>query len=298
MPRSIWTGAISFGLVSVPVKLYSAVSRKTVRFNQLDREGNVRIQQKRVNPTTGEEVPYDRLVKGYDLGDDRYVVIEPAELDALDPAKTKTIEIEDFVELASIDPIYFDTTYYLAPNTGGAKPYRLLMDAMEATGRVGIARVVIRSKEALCALRPHEGALLMSTLLFADEVVDPAGIDEIEGLAEITTTKRELEIAEQLVEAQAGDWDPGRYRDEYRAAVLDLIERKAAGEEVAVQPAAEPSGEPVPDLMAALKASLDAVTKADGGAAKPKPRRKQAARKAPAKKPAAAAKRKPAAKRS
>ena len=155
MPRSIWTGAISFGLVSVPVKLYSAVSRKTVRFHQLDGEGNVRIQQKRVNPVTGEEVPYDRLVKGYDLGDDRYVVITPAELETLDPAKTKTIEIEDFVELAAIDPIFFDTTYYLAPNTGGAKPYRLLLDAMEQSGRVGIARVVIRSKEALCALRPH-----------------------------------------------------------------------------------------------------------------------------------------------
>jgi DNA end-binding protein Ku len=297
MPRSIWTGAISFGLVSVPVKLYSAVSRKTVRFNQLDSDGNVRIQQKRVNPTTGEEVPYDRLVKGYDLGDDRYVVIAPAELESLDPVKTKTIEIEDFVELAAIDPIYFDTTYYLAPNTGGAKPYRLLLDAMEQSGRVGIARVVLRSKEALCALRPHEGALLMSTLLFADEVVDPAGIDEIDGLAEITTTQRELDIAVQLVESLAGEWDPSAYRDEYRAAVMDLIERKAAGEEIAVQPAAEPSGEPVPDLMAALKASLDAVGKSDGAAAKKPPaRRKRAAtaKKAPAKKPAA---KKPSAKR-
>lgn len=292
MPRSIWTGAISFGLVSVPVKLYSAVSRKSVRFHQLDGEDNVRIAQKRVNPATGEEVPYDRLVKGYDLGDDRYVVITPAELDALDPAKTKTVEIEDFVELAAIDPIYFDTTYFVAPNTGGAKPYRLLLDAMEQSGRVGIARVVLRSKEALCALRPHDGMLVLSTMLFADEVVDGRGIDELDGISEIETTKRELDIAVQLVESLAGEWEPERYEDEYRQAVIAMIERKAAGEEIAVQPAAEPSGEPVPDLMSALKASLDAVQAAGDG--KPKPKAKRAsAKQAPAKRPAA---KKPAAK--
>jgi DNA end-binding protein Ku len=285
MPRSIWTGAISFGLVSVPVKLYSAVTKKTVRFHQLDAESGTRIAQKRVNPVTGEEVPYDRLVKGYDLGDDRYVVVTPAELEALDPAKTKTIEIEDFVELASIDPIFFDTTYFLAPNTGGTKPYRLLLDALEQSGRVGIARVVIRSKEALCALRPRDGVLLMSTLLFADEVNDPTSIDEIAAVADVSTTDRELDIAVQLVESLSAEWTPETYEDEYRKAVLDLVERKAAGEEIAVQPAQEPSGEPVPDLMAALKASLDAVEGATG--AKPKPKKRAPAKKAPAKKPAA-----------
>ena len=170
MPRSIWTGAISFGLVTVPVKLYSAVQRKTVRFHQLSATSGVRIQQKRVDPQTGDEVPYEDIVKGYEIGPDRYVVIQPEELEALDPKKTKTIEIEDFVELSQIDPIYYDHPYYLAPGAGGAKPYRLLLEAMEETGKVAIAKVVIRSKEQLVAIRPMGDVLNMSTMLFADEV--------------------------------------------------------------------------------------------------------------------------------
>src|ERR671924_2068447 len=154
MPRSIWSGAISFGLVNVPVKLYSAVSKKTVRFHQLHGETGTRIQQRRVDPSTGEEVPYEDIVKGYEIGPDRYVIIEPGELEALDPKKTRTIEIEDFVDLTDIDPILYDHPYYLAPGAGGAKPYRLLLDAMRESGRVAIARVVIRSKEQLVALRP------------------------------------------------------------------------------------------------------------------------------------------------
>jgi DNA end-binding protein Ku len=296
MARSIWTGAVSFGLVSVPVKLYSAVRRKSVRFHQLDGEGNVRIQQKRINPVSGEEVPYERLVKGYDLGDDRYVVIEPAELDALDPKRTKTIEIEDFVEIEAIDPVYFDTTYFVAPAVGGAKPYALLVEAMRASGRVGIARVVIRSKETLCALRPHGDALLMSTLLFADELVDESDIEELEAAHEVKTTERELGIAVQLVESLSAAWEPERYHDEYREAVLSLIERKAAGEEIAVAPTAEPSDEPVPDLMAALKASLDAVNAGGESSAPKKAAAKRKAAKTKTKAPAAKAK--PAAKKS
>ena len=186
MPRSIWTGAISFGLVTVPVKLYSAVSRKTVRFHQLNRETGVRIQQKRVDPTTGEEVAYEDIVKGYELTPDRYVVIEPGELDALDPKKTKSIEIEDFVALDEIDPIYYDHPYYLAPGPGGAKPYRLLLEAMRDTGRVAIANVVIRSKQQLVAVRPiGEHVLAMSTMVFPDEIIDPAAIDEIGAVEDV-----------------------------------------------------------------------------------------------------------------
>src|ERR1700759_3970401 len=147
MPRSIWTGAISFGLVTVPVKLYSAVNRKTVRFHQLSGKTGVRIAQKRVDPQSGEEVAYENIVKGYELSPDRYVVIEPGELEALDPAKTKTIDILDFVDLSQIDPIFYDHPYYLAPGPGGAKPYKLLLEAMRETNKVGIAKVVIRSKE-------------------------------------------------------------------------------------------------------------------------------------------------------
>jgi DNA end-binding protein Ku len=288
MARSIWTGAISFGLVTVPVKLYSAVNRKTVRFHQLSGKSGVRIAQKRVDPSTGDEVAYDEIVKGFELTPDRYVVVEPGELETLQPKKTKTIEIEDFVELSDIDPIYYDHPYYLAPATGGAKPYRLLVEAMRETDRVAIARVVIRSKEALVALRPMGDHVLgMSTMLFPDEVVDADSIDEISATGDVEVTERELDIAKQLVESLAGPFDASKYHDTYRQEVLDLIERKAAGEEIAVQPAADEEEEPVPDLMAALKASLDAVRdkEADGnGAGK--------AKKAPAK-----AKAKPAAPR-
>jgi DNA end-binding protein Ku len=288
MARSIWTGAISFGLVTVPVKLYSAVNRKTVRFHQLNGKSGVRIAQKRVDPTTGDEVAYDDIVKGFELTPDRYVVVEPGELETLQPKKTKTIEIEDFVELSDIDPIYYDHPYYLAPGAGGAKPYRLLVEAMRETERVAIARVVIRSKEALVALRPMGDHVLgMSTMLFPDEVVEPDGIDEISATADVAVTDRELDIAKQLVESLAGPFDASKYHDTYRQDVLDLIERKAAGEEIAVQPAADEDEEPVPDLMAALKASLDAVRdkEADGNGA-------GQAKKAPAK-----AKAKPAASR-
>src|SRR4051794_8688159 len=282
MARSIWTGAISFGLVTVPVKMYSAVNRKTVRFHQLNKETGARIAQKRVDPSTGDEVPYEDIVKGYELSPERYVVIEPHELDALDPAKTKTIEILDFVDLSEIDPIFYDHPYYLAPGTGGAKPYRLLLEAMRETNKVGIAKVVIRSKEQLVALRPMEGDILgMATMIFADEVVDPRRIDDLPD--DIEVNERELEIAQQLVQSLAGPWEPDKYSDTYRNQVLEMIERKAAGEEIAVQPQVEEAA-PVPDLMAALKASLDAV-RSD---AKPAPKKREPAKKpAPTKKPAA-----------
>ncbi len=264
MPRSIWSGAISFGLVNVPVKLFSAVSRKTVRFHQLHEETGVRIQQRRVDPSTGEEVPYDNVVKGYEVGPDRYVVVTPDELEALDPKKTRSIDITEFVDLEEIDPVFYDHPYYLAPAQGGAKPYKLLVDAMRESGKVAIGKVVIRQKESLVALRPMEGDVLgMTTMLFADEVVDPEGIDELEAVEEVEAGARELAMAQQLIESLSADFEPDKYHDSYRGRVLELIERKAAGEEVAVQPAAEEPG-PVPDLMAALEASI-AAAKDKGG---------------------------------
>ena len=179
MARSIWSGAISFGLVNVPVKLYSAVSRKTVRFNQLNAETGNRIQQKRVDPETGEEVAYDQIVKGFELTKDRYVVITPDEMDALDPERTRTVDIEDFVDLGDIDPIYYDHPYYLVPDKGAAKAYGLLLNAMEASGKVAIARVVLRSKEQLVAIRPAGELLMMETMIFADEVVPHDELDDL-----------------------------------------------------------------------------------------------------------------------
>jgi DNA end-binding protein Ku len=290
MPRSIWTGAISFGLVTVPVKLYSAVNRKTVRFHQLSGKSGVRIAQKRVDPQSGDEVAYEDIVKGYELAPDRYVVVEPAELDTLQPKKTKTIEIEDFFELSQIDPIYYDHPYYLAPGPGGAKPYRLLLEAMAETEKVAIARVVIRSKEQLVAIRAMDDVLEMATMLFADEVLSPDRLDELPDPSEVKTTKREVDIAKQLIGSLAGDFEPEKYHDTYRAEVLALIERKAEGKEIAVQPEAEEEQAPAPDLMSALKASLEAVRERTGeSAGAPAAKRKPPAKKAAAKKAAAKA---------
>jgi DNA end-binding protein Ku len=262
MARSIWSGAISFGLVNVPIKLYSAVSRKTVRFNQLNSDTGNRIMQKRVDPDTGEEVPYERIVKGFELTKDRYVVITPDELDALDPERTRTIQIEDFVDQADIDPIYYDHPYYLVPDKGAAKAYGLLLNAMEASQKVAIARVVIRSKEQLVAIRPAGDILMMETMIFHDEVVPHDELDDLPDSKDLKVSDREVKMAQQLIDSLSSEFDPSQYRDEYREKVLELIERKASGEEIAVQP--EPAAPAkVPDLMAALEASLAAV-KTDG----------------------------------
>jgi DNA end-binding protein Ku len=276
MPRAIWSGAISFGLVNIPVKLYSAVSKKTVRFHQIDSESGGRVRQKRVGPD-GEEIAYEQIVKGYEIGPDRYVTITPEELEALEPQKTRTIDIEDFVDLEQIDPIYYDHPYYLAPDTGAAKAYRLLVDAMEDSGKVAVARVVLRSKEHLVAIRPRDGALAMETMLFADEVIPADSLEELASAdGDVQTSDRELAMANQLIESLASDFEPGKYRDEYRERVLDLIERKAQGETIVIEePTAEP--EKVPDLMAALEASIASAKKP---AKKPAKAKKKAAAKA------------------
>jgi DNA end-binding protein Ku len=281
MARAIWSGAISFGLVNVPVKLYTATSPKTVRFHQLSAKTGARIRQKRVDPSTGEEVPYEEIVKGYEITPDRYVMIEPEELEALDPKATKTVDIEEFVDLEEIDPIYYDHSYYLTPTAGGAKAYRLLLDAMRESGKVGIGRVVLRSKQQLCALRPTGEVLTLTTMLFGDEVLASDRLDELDTIKDAEASDRELAMAQQLISSLSADFDPSRYHDEYRERVLELIERKAAGEEIAVQPELE---EPAaaPDLMAALEASLAAVRVEDAKPAPKKPRKKAAKAEKPA----------------
>ena len=273
MARAIWSGAISFGLVNVPVKLYAATSPKTVRFHQLSGKTGARIRQKRVDPSTGEEVPYEEIVKGYEITPDHYVMIDPEELEALDPKATKTIDIEEFVDLEDIDPIYYDHSYYVAPAPGGAKAYRLLLEAMRESGKVGIGRMVLRTKQQLCALRPTGDVLTLTTMLFGDEVLEPDRLDELDAIEEAEASGRELTMARQLIDSLGSKFEPSKYRDEYREHVIDLIERKAAGEEIAVQPQEEPT--PVPDLMAALEASLKSVKKEKAPASKPR-------RKAPA----------------
>src|SRR5919109_3234420 len=280
MARSMWSGAICFGLVNVPINLYSAVSRKTVRFNQLNAETGNRIQQKRVDPETGEEVPYEQIVKGFELTKDRYVVITPDELDALEPERTRTIQIEDFVDLVDIDPIYYDHPYYLVPDKGAAKAYGLLLNAMDASEKVAIARVVLRSKEQLVAIRPAGELLMMETMIFHDEVVPHDDLDDLPDSKDLKVSDREVKMAQQLIDSLSGDFEPEKYHDEYREKVLELIEKKASGAEIAVQPEA-PAPAKVPDLMAALEASLAAVKddakSEDKGEAK-KPAKKSSSR--------------------
>jgi DNA end-binding protein Ku len=256
MPRAIWSGSISFGLVNVPVKMTTAVSQKDVRFHQLHAADNTRIQQKRFCPADGEEVPYEQIVKGYEIAPGQYVVITPEELSSLDPVATHTIDIEEFVDLDQIDPIYFDHPYYLVPDARAGKPYALLSRAMERSGKVAIARMVLRTKQYLTALRAKDGALVMATLLYADEVLPIEELD-VPGL-EVELSERELQMAEQLIESLTEKFDPDKFRDEYREKVMELIEQKAEGQEIVVQPVSE-APTPVVDLMAALEASLAAA---------------------------------------
>ncbi len=257
MARSIWGGAISFGLVNVPVKLYTAVRKKDVRFHQIHAPDGARINQKRVCSADGAEVAYEDIVKGYEIAKGQYVIIEPEELESLDPETTHTIDIEDFVQLDEIDPLFFDASYYVLPDARGEKAYRLLLEAMRDAGKVGIAKVVMRSKQYLVAVRPVGEALVMSTMNFADEVV---GQDELDGLPGPSegVSDRELKMASQLIDSLSTDFDPSRYEDTYREKVLELIERKAEGQEI-VAPTETKTSTPVVDLMAALEASLAAA---------------------------------------
>jgi DNA end-binding protein Ku len=257
--RPIWSGAISFGLVNVPVKLVSATNRKNVSFREIRRGDNSRIRRRKVAAADGEEVPNDEIVKGFEVTPDRFVVLEPEELKALDPKSSRTIEIEDFVELAEIDPLQFDASYYLVPAETAAKPYELLRQAMEETGRAGIARFTMRTKQYLAVLRPAGPALALSTLLYHDEVLDPASLDPLPDDVELSD--RELKMATSLIDSMTIDWEPDRYEDDHRKAVLELIERKAEGEEIVA--VADEEGEPaeVVDLVAALEASLESAGK-------------------------------------
>jgi DNA end-binding protein Ku len=260
MPRPIWSGAISFGLVNVPVKLFSAVSQQDVRFHQLHQTDGSRIKQKRVCALDGAEVPYEEIVKGYEVGPDRYVIIEPDELAALDPKATQTIDIEEFVDLDQIDPIYYEHAYYLVPDKRAEKAYTLLTEAMLRANKVAIARFVMRTKQYLAALRPAGPALVLSTMLFADEVVP---LERLDGLPEpgdsAQVSDRELTMAESLIESlSVPEFDPTKFHDDYRERVLDLIERKAAGETLEAPVPVEQGGK-VLDLMAALEASVKAA---------------------------------------
>jgi DNA end-binding protein Ku len=279
MARAIWSGSISFGLVNVPVKVYTAVRQKDIHFTQLDEKGN-RVRYKRVSEKTGREVDYEDIKKGYEVEKGSYVMIEPEELEAARPEATRTIEITDFVELDEIDPIYFDHTYYLAPagkDKGAAKAYALLLEAMQRQGKVAIGTVVMRNKQYLAAIRPRDGVLVMSTMLFPDEVVAPDEVPDVPARMP-AVSDREVKMASQIIDALTTEWDPERYRDDYRQQVLKLIQQKAKGKDIVVAKD-KPQEAKVVDLMAALEASLEAAKGRKAPARSRKPAAKKRARK-------------------
>jgi DNA end-binding protein Ku len=251
----VWSGTISFGLIAIPVKLFNAVNRKSVSFNQLDDRTMSRIRYRKVSDETGEEVPDEHIVKGFEVSKGRYVIVDPEELEPFIPAATRSVELEEFVELGDIDPVYFENAYHVAPDAN-PKPYVLLARAMEEAGKVAIGRFVMRNKQHTAAIRAVDGRLMMSTLAYADEVVAPDAIDELSSLDDVDVSSREVKMAEALVDSLTDAFQPDKYHDDYREQVLELIEKKAAGEEFEMpQVAAE--APKIVDLMAALEASVE-----------------------------------------
>ena len=251
MARPIWSGSISFGLVSVPVRMITATQSKELRFHFLDRRDLTPIGYDKVNKETGEPVPADEIVRGFEVARGRFVELTDEDVDRLDIELTHAIDICEFVSLDEIDPIYFRKAYYLLADDGAEKPYRLLAQALEETGRVAVAKVVIRNKQHLACLRPVEGTLVLETMYYADEVRQP------EAAPRPQVREAEVEMAKTLIESLTAEWDPERYHDRYRTELLDLLERKAGGEPLP-EPQAEEGGEVV-DLMEALRQSVEAT---------------------------------------
>lgn len=292
MARSVWTGTVSFGLVSIPVKLFNATESRSVRFRQVDRETGGRVRYRRVvgalpGEKTGEEtagpedvpepraegaaeveVPYERIVKGYEVEPERWVLLEREEIESLAPTPSRTIEIEDFVDLDEVDPVYLEKSYFLAPirEVGAERPYALLLQALERANVAGIGRFVLRRKEHLAAIRPREGVLGLETMFFADEVREPG--DVMLPVPHEDVSDRELELAGMMIESLRAPWDPERYRDTTRERVLALIAERAESGEVVERPDEDVPETRVPDLMEALRASVEALK-----AANPKPKR-------------------------
>lgn len=266
MARAIWSGSISFGLLNVPVRMYSAVARRSIALREIRESDSARIKHRRFAEGTDEEVPYDEIIKAYELTPGQYVPLTKEEMEALAPEKTRAIDVSDFVDLDEIDPMYFDSPYYLGPADGAEKAYGLLAKAMAASGKVAIARFVLRNKEHLAAIRSNGDVLTLTTMRFADEVVPAKELEIVPEKAQ-KPAKREQEMAEQLIDSLSTDFDPTAYHDEYREQLLKLIEKKAEGKEIVAADTEAPKATKAPDLMAALEESIAA---AQGKGAKPK----------------------------
>jgi DNA end-binding protein Ku len=266
MARAIWSGTISFGLLNVPVRMFSAVARRNIALREIRESDSAKIKHRRVAEGTDEEVPYENIIKAYELAPGQYVPLGKDDLAALAPEKTRAIDVQDFVDIEEIDPMYFDSPYYLGPADGAEKAYSLLASAMESSGKAAIARFVFRNKEHLSAIRASDGVLTLTTMRFHDEVVPPSDLDDALPDKKPKVAKKEQQMAEQLIDSLSTEFEPNSYRDEYREQLLALIERKAEGKEIVAPEAEEPKATKAPDLMAALEESIAAVKdKGSGG---------------------------------
>lgn len=276
MARAIWSGTISFGLLNVPVRMYSAVARRNIALREIRESDSARIKHRRVAEGTDEEVPYENIVKAYELSPGQYVPLSKDEMAALAPEKTRAIDVQDFVDIEEIDPMYFDSPYYLGPAESAEKAYSLLASAMESSGKAAIARFVFRNKEHLSAIRASDGVLTLTTMRFHDEVVPPSELDDAIPDKKPKVAKKERQMAEQLIDSLSTEFDPNQYRDEHREQLLALIEQKAEGKEIVAPEAEAPKETKAPDLMAALEESIAAV-KEKGGTPGKKPAKAKAA---------------------
>ena len=263
MARAIWKGSISFGLVNIPIALYPATRREELKFRLLRKSDLSPVNYKRVAEKDGREVPWDQIVKGYEYDKGKYVVLKDEDFQRVDVEATQTVDIQDFVDLEEIDPMFFYKPYYLEPQKGGDKAYALLRDALKDSNKVGIAKVVIKTREYLAGVKPEDGALVLELMHFAEELADPSKLNVPK---KVDVGKREINMATALIDSMSSKWNPEKYRDEYREALMEVIEEKveAGGKEIEEKPKKAPTPTKVIDLVSVLQKSLEQA----GGAKK------------------------------
>ena len=279
MPRAIWKGSISFGLVNIPIALYAATQREELKFRLLRKTDLSPVNYKRVAEKDGKEVPWDQIVKGYEYEKGKYVVLQEEDFQRVDLEATQTVDIQDFVDLEEIDPMFFYKPYYLEPQKGGDKAYALLRDALKDSKKVGVAKVVIKTRQYLAGVKPEDGALVLELMHFADELADPA---KLHVPKKVEVGKRELHMAKSLIDSMSSKWNPAKYKDDYREALMEVIEEKveAGGKEIEEKPKKAPKPTKVIDLVSVLQKSLEQTGTKKKTTAKSRGKRRQPARKA------------------
>jgi DNA end-binding protein Ku len=279
MPRAIWKGSISFGLVNIPIALHAATQREELKFRLLRKTDLSPVNYKRVAEKDGKEVPWDQIVKGYEYEKGKYVVLQEEDFQRVDLEATQTVDIQDFVDLEEIDPMFFYKPYYLEPQKGGDKAYALLRDALKDSKKVGVAKVVIKTRQYLAGVKPEDGALVLELMHFADELADPA---KLHVPKKVEVGKRELHMAKSLIDSMSSKWNPAKYKDDYREALMEVIEEKveAGGKEIEEKPKKAPKPTKVIDLVSVLQKSLEQTGTKKKTTAKSRGKRRQPARKA------------------